>query len=945
MSMRWKVLALLLRSRAKIRLMLANMYKSREKMKLYCHLFPSDYEFDRDTLVQLWMAMGFSSRRCAEDFCKRYFDILLKEQHILFSRIDLLTGRKMYIVDQYKITPPLNGIQTIRNEDNLDDFTLLEDENTCGPKSCHISLVANDNINQTTFEKLKSFGNELKSLLFIRKHGSSLKKLPSNLFLSFELLHALDLSGSQIIELPTSIGNVRQLHYLDLSFTLIESLPECIDRLHQLQTLKLGGCKHLFELPKGMKELICLRYLDFDVLGQLSFLPKGIGALTELQMLSAFIVDDSEEGCSIRELKTMNNLSGSFCISGLKNVSFDDFDEAGLQHKKYVTHLQLRWNELQIYSTEDQLNAYYIIDKLNLSENLTDLQITCFPGLTFSPWVKWREHGKLVSITLLKCENKDLALSLGLLPNLKYLNIIHMNRVREIDILFRGVCESNYAAFPKLEKLEIDCMFSIECWTDVSCDDFQLLSKLIIKRCPKLIRLPFLPHLQSLKHLEISYCTVFECLPNETLPASLETLIIDDCPLLNKRFAREGEDWHKIKHVSNIWIDLEDICSTQEEGVDENNDSTTENIGSIDQDVEEVDNIMIDAEDLDVDDSHGRDQNSTMGLLEASPETLIRTMNSHCIFEMDYVPLWGFRSICGRRAQMEDALASVPCFQKLPLKFLAGDDMFNGMNPSLSQTAHFYGVYDGNGGSEVAKYCRDRLHVALAEEIESMKMGPQNGSIIDNSVKEWEKAFSRVFLKIDAAVGGINQDRLKPFALETVGSTAIVSVVCLTHILVANCGDSRAVLCRAKAPMPLSVDHKPHRKDEWDRIEAAGGMIIEWNGYRVLGVLKKSRSIGHRYLKPWIIPDPEVMVVPRSKDDDCLILASDGLWDVMTNEEACVAARRQILLWRKKNEASISLEQGKSVDPAAQAAADYLTKLALQKGSKDNISVIVVDLN
>lgn len=97
-------------------------------------------------------------------------------------------------------------------------------------------------------------------------------------------------------------------------------------------------------------------------------------------------------------------------------------------------------------------------------------------------------------------------------------------------------------------------------------------------------------------------------------------------------------------------------------------------------------------------------------------------------------------------------------------------------------------------------------------------------------------------------------------------------------------------------------------------------------------------------MKPWIIPDPEVMFVPRTKEDECLILASDGLWDVMTNQEVCDIARRRILLWHKRNGDNLSAERGEGNDPAAQAAAEYLSKLALQRGSKDNITVIVVDL-
>ena len=85
----------------------------------------------------------------------------------------------------------------------------------------------------------------------------------------------------------------------------------------------------------------------------------------------------------------------------------------------------------------------------------------------------------------------------------------------------------------------------------------------------------------------------------------------------------------------------------------------------------------------------------------------------------------------------------------------------------------------------------------------------------------------------------------------------------------------------------------------------------------------------------------------REKQDECLILASDGLWDVVTNEEACEVARKRILLWHKKygnNNGSTTGQGEGGVDPAAQSAADCLSCLALQRGSKDNISVIVIDL-
>ena len=104
-------------------------------------------------------------------------------------------------------------------------------------------------------------------------------------------------------------------------------------------------------------------------------------------------------------------------------------------------------------------------------------------------------------------------------------------------------------------------------------------------------------------------------------------------------------------------------------------------------------------------------------------------------------------------------------------------------------------------------------------------------------------------------------------------------------------------------------------------------------------------NAGDRYLKPWIIPEPEVAFIPRAREDECLVLASDGLWDVMTNEEVCDIARRRILLWHRKNGLTmLPSERGHGIDPAAQAAAECLSNRALQKGSKDNITVIVVDL-
>lgn len=343
--------------------------------------------------------------------------------------------------------------------------------------------------------------------------------------------------------------------------------------------------------------------------------------------------------------------------------------------------------------------------------------------------------------------------------------------------------------------------------------------------------------------------------------------------------------------------------------------------------------------------------------LRLSNEKVPRKGGVKSVFELDCVPLWGSVSICGHSTEMEDAVMSIPHFMKIPIMMFIGGQVADGISQTLSHlTSHFYGVYDGHGGSQVANYCRDKIHMALEEEISNIKDNLVDGSDSDPRQVYWENVFTSCFVNVDGEVGGTRSRGVRnkhvdssnlnfePVAPETVGSTAVVAVVCSSHIIVANCGDSRAVLCRGKEAIPLSTDHKPNREDEYARIKASGGKVFEWNGHRVFGVLAMSRSIGDRYLKPSVIPEPEVMFVPRAREDECLIMASDGLWDVMTNEEACEVVRKRLLIWHKKNGTQPIANRGLGVDPAAQSAAEYLTNLALQKGSEDNISVIVVDL-
>jgi len=134
------------------------------------------------------------------------------------------------------------------------------------------------------------------------------------------------------------------------------------------------------------------------------------------------------------------------------------------------------------------------------------------------------------------------------------------------------------------------------------------------------------------------------------------------------------------------------------------------------------------------------------------------------------------------------------------------------------------------------------------------------------------------------------------------GCTATsVLIVGDNKLICANSGDSRCVLCRKGVAVPLSRDHNPDQQDEYDRIYKAGGMVNEEG--RVEGNLNLSRAIGDLFYKSntsiapeeqMITANPEIQTIDLCLDDEFLIIACDGIWNVMDNQEVVDFVRRKI---------------------------------------------------
>jgi serine/threonine protein phosphatase PrpC len=180
----------------------------------------------------------------------------------------------------------------------------------------------------------------------------------------------------------------------------------------------------------------------------------------------------------------------------------------------------------------------------------------------------------------------------------------------------------------------------------------------------------------------------------------------------------------------------------------------------------------------------------------------------------------------------------------------------------------------------------------------------------------------------------------------TDGNMSLASSLPTQHtIITANVGDSRAILSRNASAIDLTRDHKPNDPIEEERIEARGGYVawcgdtdthgspIEGSGiYRVNGNLALSRAIGDRSERPAVCADPEFSVTPITPEDEFLVLATDGLWDVMSSSD--VVAFVHALLEAAADDAG-----------EREFIANSVVEEALRRGSWDNITVIIVWLN
>ena len=237
----------------------------------------------------------------------------------------------------------------------------------------------------------------------------------------------------------------------------------------------------------------------------------------------------------------------------------------------------------------------------------------------------------------------------------------------------------------------------------------------------------------------------------------------------------------------------------------------------------------------------------------------------------------------------------------------------DGQNKDLNNI-NFLSIFDGHGGKYTSSFLSIHLHKFF---IDKRLKYPLKKTQVDNIFEYTQNMLSTNY-----------KDRCY-----NNGSTSLNIILFKKknnrYINVINLGDCRAVLCRNNIAIPLTNDHKPMKPIEKNRIEKMGGKIYYDDDWRIME-LSVSRAFGDLSAKPYVSHIPDFFNYKLEKTDKFFIMGCDGVWDVMSNQEAVDFV---LLHCYDKN---LKTRINKKINIAKK-----LGKYAIKKGSGDNITIII----
>ncbi|KAG8492773.1 hypothetical protein CXB51_010234 [Gossypium anomalum] len=567
----------------------------------YCRLYPKDYEFDVQTLVQFWVAQGFvkqsNGAQSLQEIGFGYFKELTEGS--FFQEV------KEIVEERYFMTCKMHDLMHDLAEFVAGKESGIVDSNSSASevdeKCRHISI--NDDSLIPLFK-----GNKLRTLLQFsyERHIVKEDEIWHFIISNYRCLRVLKLDYCGLSTIPLSIHKLKHLRYLDLSGNYHKILPKSICKIQNLQVLKLDECQGLKELPRKIEKLVNLTHLKCYECNNLTHMPRGIGKLTSLEELSMFVVDrdGSHDGADLSELSGLNNLRGQLRIKNLRFVknAKEKFKTPILKGKQHLGSLILEWNG----DNDDDDNK--LLEDLQPHPNLKKLHICGWRGdAKFPSWLSLLTN--LVDITIWGPNKFKYLPSVAQLPCLQDLTINDCSELEYMDDSSpKGSQGEPESFFPSLKYLHLENCRNMKSWwrtikpidDDSNEDDttvmgtystmaFPCLSSLCIENCP-LTSMPLYPSVDddltlvstssrpfkqtikmnmnaktpssSTSSLPLSKLKSFHVENIEDLDTpmldeslqhltSLKRLTIDDCT----KVYLEGMQWEPLKNLSYLVID------------------------------------------------------------------------------------------------------------------------------------------------------------------------------------------------------------------------------------------------------------------------------------------------------------------------------------------------------------------------------------------------------
>ncbi|KAK1274197.1 putative disease resistance RPP13-like protein 1 [Acorus gramineus] len=451
-------------------------------------LFPEDYEISRTRVIRMWVAEGFVKEGPAdvngnqmEDFAELYHNELVMRsllQVVKFSvdPEDTDMRCKMHDLVRELAISMTNGEHIIGHDRQQDSL-----------KVRRLSILNVEEMEKNIPKRVKNEKCRLRSLLVFQSKG--MKVIPQNLYDNLKFLHILDLSNASFDHLPDSIGELVHLRYLNLYNTNIVELPNSICNLRQVQTLILLKSKHITKIPKGLSQMQELRHLEVHSWVDI---PEGIGQLTNLRTLRDFTVRNRDGRCNIEELNSLNMLRYLVVQSFDKVPSATEASGAALGQKPHLKFLALKcaFRVEGVRNKDEMRRIEEVLEQFQPHKYLETLFICDYYGRTLPTWMSMTPSPleKLNHLELNDLSNLQWLPSLGDLPNLRVLRISNCTSIKTIGTEFVNDQEG---AFPKLIFLSFNNMPQWKEWNGGERTDiFPRLKILELVRCPVLKWIP-----------------------------------------------------------------------------------------------------------------------------------------------------------------------------------------------------------------------------------------------------------------------------------------------------------------------------------------------------------------------------------------------------------------------------------------------------------------------